>query len=129
MKISNLLNKIKAEEECRAKHILELLETEDMIRGSFHQTHTKCGKKECECFAGKGHLCRRMTWSENAIQRTKAVPPSQEIWVKSMTENYKKFRQNRKGIKASEVKINKLLDQIEAKIIKESWNKNKKFKV
>lgn len=100
-----------------------------MIRGSFHTTYTKCGRQECECFTGKGHMCRRITWTENAKPRTRGVPADHAGWAKKLTEAYKKYRKNRKMIKRSEAKTNKLLDQLEAKIVGQSWESNEGFKM
>lgn len=129
MKKTKLLKSLKSAEKKRELCIAKFKNPPSMIRGSFHKTFTKCGRKECKCATGKGHPCQRITWREESKARTKGVPVSQEEWVRKMTKNYKDFRENRKKIKMLEVKINSILNELEAEIVAESWEKNTKFEI
>ncbi len=127
MKRKELEKKLKGIEEKRAQCITGMINTLEMIRGSYHETYTKCGRQGCECETGKGHPCQRITWREKTKPRTKGVPDDQKEWAKLMTESYKKFRKYRKGIKDTDVLINHVLNELEAIIVEETWKKNKKF--
>ena len=129
MKIKELEKTIKSIEKKRADCIIKLMNIKAMVRGSFHETFTKCGRKGCDCETGSGHPCQRITWREKSKASTKGVPDDQKKWAKEMTENYKKFRKYRHEVKKLEVIINQILNEFEAQTVEDSWGKNKNFKI
>lgn len=109
--------KLAQQHQARVK---ELLETEQMIRGSFGTAYRKCGKPSCWCAEGAGHPVTRMTWTEQARSRTKTIPAEEVAWVEAMTDNYKRFRKNRQALRALERKINAAIDEFEAKTVEKT---------
>lgn len=97
--------------------IQDLLNTQQMIRGSFGTAYRKCGKPNCWCAEGTGHPVRRITWTEQARSRTQAIPTEDSVWIQTMTKNYKHFRNNRQALRALEREINTVVDELEAQIV------------
>lgn len=93
--------------------LAQLLDTSAMVKGTFRQVYQRCGKPTCRCVDGQGHLSIRISWTENARSRTKAIPSQDVAWIKSMTGNYKKFRKTRQRIRELNNELNSLLDALE----------------
>lgn len=108
---------IKKLERQRQTLIQDLLHTQQMIRGSFGTVTRKCGKPNCWCVEGAGHPVNRITWTEKAHSRTKAIPAEDASWIETMTDNYRRFRKNRQALRTLERKINTVVDELEAKIV------------
>ena len=108
---------IKKLERQRQTLIQDLLHTKQMIRGSFGTVTRKCGKPNCWCVEGAGHPVNRITWTEKAHSRTKAIPAEDASWIETMTDNYRRFRKNRQALRTLERKINIVVDALEAKIV------------
>lgn len=100
--------------------IKALLAAEQMIRGSFGTAYRKCGKPSCWCAEGAGHPVNRITWTEQARSRTKAIPAEETAWVEAMTDTYKHFRKNRQALRALERKINAAIDEFEVKTVEKT---------
>lgn len=122
--IKNKLNK-KLEEKCEL--ITHMSSTESMIKGVLHETRTKCGRKNCKCYEGEGHLCRRITWSDHGKSRIKSISSAHESWAQENTQNYKLFRKGRQKLTELEKEIQEMLDLLESDLIKATWNKNKEI--
>lgn len=120
--------KIKALEQQRQTLIQKLLDIQPMIRGSFGTAHRKCGKPNCWCVDGAGHPVMRITWTEDARARTKAIPVEDADWAEAMTSNYKRFRKNRQALRALERKINAALDELETKTVEKTKPKKEYLK-
>ncbi len=108
---------IKKLERQRQTLIQDLLHTQQMIRGSFGIATRKCGKPNCWCAKGTGHLVKRITWTEKARSRTQTIPAEDVTWIETMTGNYRRFRKNRQALRTLERKINTVVDELEAKIV------------
>ncbi len=108
---------IKKLERQRQALIQDLLNTQQMIRGSFGIAYRKCGKSNCWCAQGTGHPVKRITWTEKARSRTQTIPTEDVAWIETMTHNYKRFRKNRQALRALERQINTVVDELEANIV------------
>lgn len=118
-------NAIKKLERQRSALIVQLLETQAMIRGSFGRVYRKCGSPNCWCAEGIGHPVDRINYSDGGRSRTKAISASDVEWAKQMTANYKRFRRNRQALRMLEQKLNVALDEFEAKQVEKTARKRK----
>ena len=84
--------RIKNLEKKRSLIMKEILSFRSMIPGAFKIVYCKCGKENCWCYQKKGHPFRRITWTENGLSKTKAIPQKDVDWIKEVTGNYRKFR-------------------------------------
>lgn len=117
---NNTLKLILEKEKKRQKLILELLEPQKMIRGSFCKIRVKCGKKNCHCQHGEGHLHQRMSLHKSGKAFQRAVPKEDHFWAEEMTNNYRDFRDKRKEIASLEKEVKELLDTYEELVTNES---------
>ena len=99
----------------RGRDLLDqLLQLHPLLRGSFTQVYTRCGKSNCWCaHSAKGHPHLRLTWSENGLLTTRKVPPQAADQVRTSTGNYRQFRSLRRKLQALQTQMQDLLDQYE----------------
>ncbi len=119
--------KVVSLEKRRSILIERLVQTAEMIRGTFYETLRKCGKENCRCAEGAGHLSCRVTWTENGKPKTKAVPPDDTAWVASMTTNYGAFKTARRKLRAEERELNALLNHLEEELDSKTRRKRDYF--
>ncbi len=122
----SILKQIKALEKKRACAIDEMLSEKLMAPGSYSQVYCRCGRKNCRCYSGKGHLCRRITFSEDGKSRTKSIHEENIGWIKKVTRNYRDFKEGAKKIKEYDVRLFELLDKYLKEII-EQTRKEKEY--
>ncbi len=127
MKRTALENKLKKKLNEKCELAIHIASTESMIKGVFHETRTKCGRKNCKCYEGEGHLCRRITWSDHGKSKIKSISSAHEEWAQENTRHYKFFRKGRQRLTELDKEIQELLDILENELIRETWKKNKKL--
>jgi hypothetical protein len=98
----------------------EILALDLMIPGAFKEVYRKCGKENCWCHDGGGHSLRRITWTEQGVSRSKAIPEQDVVWIVSATSNYKRFRNKRRQILELDKNLKALLDAHEKEVVKKS---------
>jgi hypothetical protein len=104
------------------QHLLRLmLRTQPLLRGSFHQVYTRCGKSNCWCAkAKKGHPHARLTWSEEGAMMTRKVGASEQKTVIKLTARYKRFGEHRQQLTALDQQIQDRLSDFEKALIGET---------
>jgi hypothetical protein len=99
-----------------------------IIRGTYVETHRKCGKSTCWCAKeSKGHPSYQISWTKDAKSRSKAIPKEDIFWIKEMTDNYRKWRTIRSNIRKLEDELRILIDKLENDIIKKTEKLRKYF--
>src|ERR1051326_4964273 len=94
--------------------VRRILRHEQMLRGSFHQVYTRCGKSNCWCAkAKKGHPHARLTWSEKGAMMTRKVGASEQKAVIQLTATYKRFCEQRRQLSALDQQVQDRLDDYE----------------
>ena len=114
------LEQIKKLQNLRNRLLKDILSFRLMIPGSFKEVYRKCGKQNCWCHDKPGHLLRRITWSENGISKSKAVPEQEVEWIKKSTSNYRELRKKRRDLQKFDKDLKGLLDFHEKDVIKKS---------
>ena len=98
----------------------QILRHRALLRGSFHQVYTRCGKANCWCAkANKGHAHARLTWSEEGTMMTRKVGTAERPTVTKLTARYKQLCEQRRQLTELESQIQNHLDQHEAALIKQ----------
>ena len=107
-------------EKERTQILKYLLDAKEIIPGSYRKLIVRCGKPNCWCHheEGGGHPFRRITWTENGVSKTKAIPKEDIQWIKEVTNSYRKFRKMRRKLKKLEAVCKELLDKYEKELIK-----------
>ncbi len=118
MSTGNLQRKILALQQ-RGRDLLdELFQIQPLLRGSFTQVYTRCGKPNCWCtHSPKGHPHVRLTWSENGQLTTRKVPTQAVDQVRELTGNYRRFRSLHRKLLRLQAQMEGLLDRYEASLI------------
>jgi len=99
----------------------QILRHDRMLRGSFHQVYTRCGKENCWCAkANKGHPHTRLTWTEEGLMMTRKVGASEQQAVLKLTDAYKRFGQQRQELTALHQQIQNRLDDYQKAVIRQS---------
>ena len=119
VKVQNF-QRIKEIEKDRRHIIEQLLAVRMMLPGAYNEVYCKCGKQNCWCSKKGGHLFRRITWSENGLSKTKAIPEEDVEWIKELTGNYREFKKKRRQLKELEGTLRKLLSEYSKAVIKKS---------
>lgn len=104
----------------RDRLLMELLAFHLMLPGAFKKVYRRCGKRNCWCHDQPGHLLRRITWSEQGLSRSKAIPEQDVQWIQNATRNYRDFRRKRKRIQELDRNLKALLDAHEKDVIRKS---------
>lgn len=108
-------------EKQRSLLLSDLQLIEQMIRGTYVETHRKCGKLNCWCAnESKGHPSCQISWTKDAKSRSKSIPREDILWIKEMTGNYRKWRTIRSNIRKLEDELRILIDKLEDDIIKKT---------
>ncbi len=105
------LDRIKELEKQRTRILKQILSVGLMLPGTYKEVYCKCGKPNCWCYKKRGHLFRRITWSENGRSRTKAIPEDDISCIKELTGNYREFQKKRRQIKELEGILKNLLGE------------------
>ena len=114
------LQRIKNLQRRRDQLLNEALAFRLMIPGAFKVVYRKCGKPNCWCHDQPGHPLRRITWSEQGVSRTKAIPEQDVDWIKSATGSYREFRRKRREIQKLDKRLKALLDAHEKEVVEKS---------
>ncbi len=114
------LDRIQQLQKRRSQLLKEILAFRLMIPGAFKKVYRKCGKHNCWCHDQPGHLLRRITWSEQGVSRSKAIPEQDVDWIQSATRNYREFRSKRRELLQLDKALKALLDAQEKEVVEKS---------
>jgi hypothetical protein len=114
------LDRIKQLQKQRNQLLRKLLAFRLMIPGAYKEVYRKCGKQNCWCHEKAGHLLRRVTWSEQGLSKSKAIPEQDINWIKNATASYRDFRSKRREIQQLENRIKQLLDVYQREVVEKS---------
>jgi hypothetical protein len=118
MSSADLREKLRVRLSDHDRLLKELLRPQRILRGSFHQVYTRCGKANCWCAkARRGHAHTRLTWSEGGTFITRKVPAAEREHVAHLTNSYRQFREQRGQLSTLQMKIQDGLDQYEKALI------------
>ena len=96
----------------------QFLQVQPLLRGSFTQVYTRCGKPNCWCAqSSRGHPHVRLTWSESGQLTTRKVPAQAADRVRELTGNYRQFRSLHRKLVSLQPQMQHLLEAYEASLI------------
>ena len=103
----------------------DMLVLSGMIRGSFGVIYQRCGKPTCWCAntKEKGHLCKRLMWSDEDGVKTRSVRDDDQQSVKEAVGQYREFKELRRNLKIEEKKLERLLVEFERNATKNNKTK------
>lgn len=109
------------------KILLGMIEITHMIPGSYKEVKRKCGKENCWCHdnpEGKGHVLKRITWTENGKSRSLSIKEENVRDVRIITNSFKEFKEKKRSLQEKEKQIHKFVNRFENELIK---NTRKEF--
>lgn len=116
-----LKNKLQRLASDYGRLLRQILRHKQMLRGSFHQVYTRCGKTHCWCAKAKqGHPHTRLTWSEEGAMMTRKVGTADRKTVLKLTEAYKRFGEQRRQLTALHQQIQDRFDDYEKAVVRQS---------
>jgi hypothetical protein len=77
-----------------------LLQDEELAVGTVSVVNRKCGKPNCHCATGQGHPQTLFLFKEDGRRRCKLVRRADEHRLQTAGENYRRFRENLKLLRA-----------------------------
>jgi len=81
-----------AERQARSR-LAQVMSRQGFLRGSLLTRRMKCGKSNCKCAQGEGHVSLFLVISENGRTRQLYVPKDWESRVRLWVEDYHRARQ------------------------------------
>lgn len=95
--------------------IERIMQSENLLKASFYERHTKCGSVNCKCAQGELHgpfpWIYRNRKGEKLISTSCNIDKVQE--ARQFSENYQKFKENYKKIQRINDEIDCLITKIE----------------
>jgi|SRR5690554_5614887 hypothetical protein len=114
--LSKLRQKIYQLNQKRESLLKQNMNSGKLLSASFYERRTKCGNPNCKCAKGELHGPFPWIYQNRKGQKlisTSCVPDKVEQ-AKKYSENYKKFKGNRKSIDEIDSEINNLVASIES---------------
>lgn len=116
-------NQLLEADKKRSAILRSLIDQWPVITGSYDEGYRRCGKSNCWCQNGKGHLLRRVRWIDNGVSRSKTVKPVEKERIFEAIKNYKIYRDQLKELAMIEVEIKKKLKLVLVKKTNAFWQK------
>ena len=93
----------------------DLLPLRQLLKGSFYELKTRCGKPSCHCAAPQGplHASTVLSWSERGKTRLRTLPPGDTAHLRHLAENHRRFRQDRAALVKLHRQILLAIDRLE----------------
>jgi hypothetical protein len=85
-----------------------------LLPGSLYTLRRKCGKSNCHCNRGELHESTVLSYRGQGRPRNISPPPEQLGSLRTMTQDYRRCRQNRAQLVRWQRQLLKLVDALEA---------------
>jgi len=113
MSIAKLKKKLQQLEVTRKDLMKGLMVDEDLAVGTVSTVRRKCGKPNCHCAEGEGHLQTLFLYKdEDGKRRCKLVRNENCEEMIAAGENYRKFRSNLRELRALDKEVYAVLSEI-----------------
>jgi len=98
-----------------ARHLHDLLQHRELMKGSVYQIRTRCGNPSCHCAKPQGarHSATVLSWSEDGKTRIRSLPAADRARVRRLTESYRHLRQSRAALAKLHRQILQGIDRLE----------------
>ncbi len=98
-----------------SRHLHDLLQHRELMKGSVYQIRTRCGNPSCHCAKPQGarHAAIVLSWSEDGKTRIRSLPAAERARVRHLTGNYRRLRQCRAALTKLHRQILQGIDRLE----------------
>ncbi len=99
-RVSRLRLALKARLDDYHHSLEDLLPIRELLKGSVYELKTRCGKPSCHCASAEGplHAAPVLSWSHSGKTRLRSIPQREDARLRRLTENYRRFRQDRAAL-------------------------------
>jgi len=113
MSTRQLKKKLQRLRDRQSTLIDQILTAPPMLRGSFTEVFTRCGKPTCWCAKSlKGHAHTRLTWSEQGKMKTRRVLPDNDEQIRELTANHREYRRCQRELDGLHQQIHEVVSQL-----------------
>jgi hypothetical protein len=112
---SRLRQRLKALLADYRQRLDDLLPLRQLLKGSFYELRTRCGKPSCHCASPEGplHSSTVLSWSQAGKTRLRSVGSDDAARIRRLTEDHRRFRQSRAALVKTHHQILLALDRLE----------------
>ena len=98
-----------------ARHLHDLLQHRELMKGSVYQIQTRCGNPTCHCAKPQGarHSATVLSWSEDGKTRIRSLPAADRARIRPLTGNYRRLRQSRAALAKLHRQVLQAIDRLE----------------
>ncbi len=97
---TELLATLRTLHQKRRRLLRRLHQNNELAVGTVSVVNRKCGKQNCRCATGTGHQQTLFLFKEHGRRRCKLVRREDEPRLQSAGENYRRFREDLKQLRA-----------------------------
>lgn len=113
--VSRLRQQIRRTEQARKAHVDAILQLWGAMRsGSLVTIRRKCGKPNCHCAKGEGHLTTYLSIKQEGKTRMVYVPPALRPLIAQEAQRYRRLRQHRASLAKLASLSLRVIDQLQA---------------
>ena len=101
---------------------------EPLLPGSLYTLRRRCGKPNCRCAHGELHASTVLSYRGQGRPQNITPPPEQLAAVRTLTDDYRRFRQARTKLLRLQRQMLTLLDRIEAARVRQGEREFQKLR-
>ena len=100
-------------------HLRTILRHRELMKGSVYNLNTRCGNPSCHCAKPQGglHSATVLSWSERSQTRLRSLAVGDQARIRTLTENYRHFRQCRLALTKLHRDILEAMDRLEQALL------------
>lgn len=101
------------------RHLCDLLQQRELVKGSVYNLQTRCGNPSCHCAKPKGlrHTATVLSWSEAGKTRIRCLAAGDQARIRRLAENYRRLRQCRVALAKLHREILAAIDRLEQALL------------
>ena len=98
-----------------SRHLRDLLQHRELMKGSVYHIQTRCGNPTCHCAKPQGarHSATVLSWSEDGKTRLRSLPAADRARIRRLTESYRRLRQSRAALAKLHRQVLQAIDRLE----------------
>jgi|SRR5271165_136056 len=98
-----------------ARHLRDVLQHRELIKGSVYEMRTRCGNPSCHCAQPQGvrHAATVLSWSEDGRTRIRSLAAADCVRIRQLTDHYRRLRQSRAALAKLHRQVLQAIDRLE----------------
>jgi hypothetical protein len=98
-----------------SRHVHDLLQHRELIKGSVYEMRTRCGNPSCHCAQPQGarHAANVLSWSEDGKTRIRSLAAADQVRIRQLTDHYRRLRQSRAALAKLHRQALQAIDRLE----------------